>query len=91
MAHIFNDGCNVISPLVSVDSFVYHLLGARKAQVQRCALSGVDDSPETLDKGLWQFGVYEPHTCATGAIFTPVCPWPGSKYSIKPEALLSFH
>ncbi|KAG8761215.1 hypothetical protein FRC14_006264 [Serendipita sp. 396] len=50
----------------------------RKAQVHRCKLKDPDDSPETLDKGLWQFDLYESSTCGTGSIFTPVSPWPES-------------
>jgi SAM-dependent methyltransferase len=51
----------------------------REAQIRRCALSGSDDSPETLDKGLWQFEIYDPSSCNTASIFTPVTPWPQSK------------
>lgn len=57
----------------------------RRAQVRRCNLSGVDDSPETLDQGLWQFPEYHEPSCGTGSIFTPVSPWPTS--SLKEEAL----
>ncbi|KAG8819119.1 hypothetical protein FRC17_010601 [Serendipita sp. 399] len=50
----------------------------RKGQVRLCHLRDSDDSPETLDRGLWQFDLYEPSTCGTGSIFTPVSPWPES-------------
>jgi 2-polyprenyl-3-methyl-5-hydroxy-6-metoxy-1,4-benzoquinol methylase len=51
----------------------------REAQIRRCGLLGSDDSPETLDKGLWQFDIYDPSSCNTASIFTPVTPWPESK------------
>ncbi|CCA66728.1 hypothetical protein PIIN_00409 [Serendipita indica DSM 11827] len=57
----------------------------RQAQVRRCNVADVDDSPETLDKGLWQFEEYHEQSCGTGSIFTPVSPWPTS--SLKEESL----
>lgn len=48
------------------------------AQDRRCRFVDVEDSPHTLDKGLWQFGSYDPFTCWTASMFTPVTPWPQS-------------
>jgi len=47
----------------------------RMAQVKRCSVTDSDDSPETLDKGLWQFEQYDPSTCAVASLFTPTSPW----------------
>ncbi|KAG8814379.1 hypothetical protein FRC17_001142 [Serendipita sp. 399] len=50
----------------------------RKGQVRRCQPTDPSDSPEILDKGLWQVELYESSTCGTGSIFTPISPWPES-------------
>lgn len=86
MAHTFNDGYNVIESSLLSDDMLTSFLGIRQAQIRICKLSGVDDSPETLDKGLWQFNLFDPQTCAAGSIFTPVGPWPSSKSSLTIKA-----
>ncbi|PVG03394.1 S-adenosyl-L-methionine-dependent methyltransferase [Serendipita vermifera] len=47
----------------------------RMAQVRRCKITESDNSPETLDKGLWQFGCYDENTCGVAGIYTPISPW----------------
>lgn len=56
-------------------------IAVRRSQIARCNLRDVDDSPETLDKGLWHLGVYDPKICFNGSVFTPTSPWPSSKRS----------
>ena len=51
------------------------------AQVRRRNIANSDDSPETLDKGLWQFDAYDPASCFTASVFTPITPWPQSTTS----------
>jgi hypothetical protein len=84
MGAIFKNGCKV--------RFIFELgvrtnqsIAVRRAQIRRCSLLGSDDSPETLDEGLWQLDIYDPSSCHTASIFTPVTPWPESK-SANPSA-----
>lgn len=48
------------------------------AQVHRRGIIDSDNSPELLDIGLWQFDAYEPSSCYTASVLTPITPWPRS-------------
>ncbi|KIM34269.1 hypothetical protein M408DRAFT_325712 [Serendipita vermifera MAFF 305830] len=52
----------------------------RSAQIRRCGITDISDCPEMLDLGLWQFGNYDPSSCFTASIFSPVTPWIRSEF-----------
>ncbi|PVG00590.1 hypothetical protein CPB86DRAFT_180004 [Serendipita vermifera] len=64
------------------------LQAIRHIQVNRCGIKDSDDSPETLDKGLWQLEGYDPDTCGVASIFAPIGAWTESDIS---EEALHYH
>lgn len=49
------------------------------AQIRRCKLENSDDTPELLDKGLWQFEGFNRNLCGAASVFTPTTPWISSE------------
>jgi hypothetical protein len=57
--------------------------------MKRCAPSSIDDTAQTLDKGLWQLNVCDPTECFNGEIFTPVSPWVSGTSKLRTPGIFS--